>query len=143
MMGYIKSGGYKQQMSANNTSINNIDINLFPYLNNVAMIRELHVYGNMTPVNKQNNKIINHHQHRGFGRILIEKAEEIARNNNYNKIAVISGVGVRKYYEKFEYKLKHNYMIKDLYFYHINNYIKFNIIIIIISIIISFLLVGT
>ena len=131
MMGYIKSGGYKQPTGINS---NDIDINLFPYLNNVAMIRELHVYGNMTPVNKQNNKIINHHQHRGFGRILIAKAEEIARNNNYKKIAVISGVGVRKYYEKLGYHLDNNYMMKNLDLY----LIKINIIIIIIIIIIIY-----
>jgi histone acetyltransferase (RNA polymerase elongator complex component) len=111
-MGYIKSGGYKDNTNTN--------INLFPFLNDVAMIRELHVYGNMTPVNKNKTKskiINNQHQHRGFGRNLILKAEEIAINNDYHKIAVISGVGVRKYYEKFGYQLENNYMIKELDFY--------------------------
>lgn len=35
--------------------------------------------------------------------------------HGYTKIAVISGVGVRKYYEKFGYKFNNNYMIKNLY----------------------------
>ena len=85
-------------------------LNIFPCLNDCAMIRELHVYGNMTKVDQENN----HTQHRGLGKKLLRKAESIAINHRYSKIAVISGVGVRKYYEKFGYKYEHNYMIKDL-----------------------------
>ena len=64
------------------------------------MIRELHVYGNRIQL-MDNTKATT--QHRGFGKKLVAKAEEIARNNGYEKIAVISGVGVRKYYEKRGY----------------------------------------
>jgi ELP3 family radical SAM enzyme/protein acetyltransferase len=135
-MGYIKSGGYKKSTSINIDNSKSIDINLFPYLNNVAMVRELHVYGNMTPINKQNKIVQNHHQHRGFGRILIAKAEEIAIKNNYNKIAIISGVGVRKYYEKIGYKLENNYMIKE---FEINNNSKLLMFIISINFIFLFL----
>jgi ELP3 family radical SAM enzyme/protein acetyltransferase len=86
---------------------------LFPELNNVAMIRELHVYGNVNPVDMDNMKATT--QHRGFGKKLVAKAEEIARNNSYEKIAVISGVGVRKYYEKIGYTLgSYDYMYKDI-----------------------------
>jgi len=45
---------------------------------------------------------------------LMEKAEKIAIKNNYSKIAVISGVGVRGYYRKLGYSLKDTYMIKKL-----------------------------
>ncbi len=114
-MGFIKSGGYKHSKNENNT---NEDINLFPYLNNMAMVRELHVYGVMTPVNNNSNNSTNiNHQHKGFGKALIKKAEEIALNYDYHKIGVISGVGVRKYYEKLGYKLENNYMVKELDFY--------------------------
>ncbi len=102
-MGFILTGGYKY-------SNTDEDINLFPNLNNMAMIRELHVYGVMTPHNAVNN---NNHQHKGFGKMLIKKAEEIAMEYNYKKIGVISGVGVRKYYEKQGYKLENNYMVKE------------------------------
>jgi len=85
-------------------------INIFPFLNGCAMIRELHVYGNMTRVDNDNFHI----QHMGLGKKLIAKAEEIAIARQYNKIAVISGVGVRKYYEKRGYRFNNNYMIKDL-----------------------------
>jgi hypothetical protein len=122
-MGYIKSGGYKYSKDENKDE----DINLFPFLNNVAIIRELHVYGNMTPHNTlgKNNSPGEYYQHRGFGRILLKEAECIAINNYYEKIAVISGVGVRKYYEKFGYKLNNNYMMKDLN----NNDTQLNIIV--------------
>jgi ELP3 family radical SAM enzyme/protein acetyltransferase len=133
-MGYIKSGGYKNSKNENKDE----DINLFPYLNNVAIVRELHVYGNMTPHNKSGNPQSIHYQHRGFGRMLLMEAEKIAINNNYHKIAVISGVGVRKYYEKFGYKLDNNYMMKELDFY---DDINTNIIVVLITVIFFAILV--
>jgi ELP3 family radical SAM enzyme/protein acetyltransferase len=123
-MGYIKSGGFKTKGPKDE------DINLLPYLNNMAMIRELHVYGVMTPLKNNNNN--NNHQHKGFGKMLIKKAEEIAMNNKYNKIGVISGVGVRKYYEKLGYKLNNNYMVKEFDFYDDTNKLAY---------IVSFLLI--
>ena len=52
----------------------------------------------------------------GFGRRLIEKAEEIIQENhpNIEKMAVIAGVGVRAYYEKLGYTLEGEYMVKKL-----------------------------
>jgi ELP3 family radical SAM enzyme/protein acetyltransferase len=87
-------------------------MNMFSQLNNSAIIRELHVYGNMNPVDT-NSKMI---QHRGIGRKLIKKAEWISMRNGYNKISIISGVGVREYYKnKLGYKLNGTYMEKKLY----------------------------
>jgi ELP3 family radical SAM enzyme/protein acetyltransferase len=102
------------------------EVNIMPWLNNCAMIRELHVYGNMTRVDTENN----HTQHQGLGKKLIREAENIAINNGYYKIAVISGVGVRKYYEKFNYRYSNNYMIKDLS-WNVFKYILFCIMIVI------------
>ena len=47
---------------------------------------------------------------------MLKKAEEIAFMNGYNKIAIISGVGVRNYYRKLGYNLEEdfNFMIKDI-----------------------------
>ena len=42
-------------------------------------------------------------QHKGYGKKLLQKAEEIAFNNGYKKIAVIAGIGVRNYYRKQGY----------------------------------------
>lgn len=78
-------------------------------LSSSALIRELHVYGWMVPQGTK-NKIV---QHQGFGKKLVKKAEEIALKKNYNKIAIISGVGVREYYKnKLGYKLEGTYMTK-------------------------------
>ena len=104
-------------------------INIFPYLNNCALIRELHVYGNMKTVNTDSDNNI---QHRGFGKMMMKEAEHIASYNGYNKIAVISGVGVRAYYKKLGYSLEDTYMIKTLK----PNTFKYNNIIIIFIIII-------
>ena len=81
-----------------------------PELHNTAFIRELHVLGNHTELKSDGTSA----QHRGYGRKLIEKAEEIAQQNKFNKIAIISGVGVRDYYRKFGYKLESTYMMKSL-----------------------------
>lgn len=93
-------------------------IDVLDSIKNCALIRELHVYGNHTPVGmKINNRV----QHLGLGKSLIKKAEEISIKNKYKKIAVISGVGVRNYYKKKGYKLgEDEYMFKKLDNYYIN-----------------------
>ncbi|NCC70934.1 tRNA uridine(34) 5-carboxymethylaminomethyl modification radical SAM/GNAT enzyme Elp3 [bacterium] len=76
-----------------------------------ALIRELHIYGQTAIVGE---KISEKLQHRGWGKKLLEKAEEIAKENSYTKMAIISGVGVREYYRKFGYDLDGPYMMKNL-----------------------------
>lgn len=85
--------------------------NLLPILKDTALIRELHVYSNISCVGKDNNMSW---QHKGFGKRLIEEAERITLHNNIYKIAIISGTGVRGYYRKFGYELIDTYMIKYL-----------------------------
>ena len=53
-------------------------------------------------------------QHRGYGKELLAKAEEIGRESDYTKISVISGIGVRDYYRKLGYVLDGPYMSKTL-----------------------------
>lgn len=81
-------------------------------LRNTAIIREVHVYGKLIKVN---SKTETNAQHRGLGKKLIKKAEEIAYKEGYLKIAVISGVGVRRYYQKLGYTYENTYMVKNLY----------------------------
>ncbi len=108
-----KKSGYimDKEPSIRNPKSTEQEVNVFSYLNECAIVRELHVYGNMTPVDKERNMTA---QHRGFGKKLLAEAEKIAQYNDYYKIAVISGVGVRKYYMKQGYKLVDSYMIKEL-----------------------------
>tara|TARA_B100000900_G_scaffold410851_1_gene429439 strand:- start:1406 stop:3265 length:1860 start_codon:yes stop_codon:yes gene_type:complete len=101
---------------------------IFNELKNCALIRELHVYGEVV---QSNNK---HIQHNGYGKILMKKAENIALLNGYYKIAVISGIGVRNYYKRMGYYLENTYMIKNLLFDKFyNNFIIFMIFIIILE----------
>lgn len=77
-----------------------------------SLVRELHVYGSAVPLHGRDPKKF---QHQGFGTLLMEEAERIARDEHgSNKISVISGVGVRNYYAKLGYFLDGPYMSKWL-----------------------------
>ncbi len=76
---------------------------------NSALIRELHVYGTATGIGNEGSI-----QHRGWGKKLMQKAEEIARSRGKDKMVVISGVGAREYYKKLGYKKERAYMVKSL-----------------------------
>ena len=67
-----------------------------------AMVRELHVYGPTLKLKESQNEAW---QHKGLGKQLMAEAEKIAKKNRYKNIRVISGVGVRKYYEDLGYEL--------------------------------------
>ena len=55
----------------------------------VSLVRELHVYGSVVPVSARDPGKF---QHRGFGTLLMEEAERIARDEHgATKLAVISG----------------------------------------------------
>ena len=43
----------------------------------------------------------------------MDKAEEITKENGFDKLFVISGVGVREYYKKLGYELEEAYMVKE------------------------------
>lgn len=85
---------------------------MFPEIKNAAFIRELHTYGKVASL--QNKKDATNVQHLGFGKRLMEKAEQIIKEHGINKIAVISGVGVRGYYRKLGYDLEGTYMTKNV-----------------------------
>jgi elongator complex protein 3 len=77
-----------------------------------ATVRELHVYGpalNLGELGKIS-------QHKGLGKELMAKAEEVSRQKKMKKIRVISGVGVREYYKNLGYELDKEkvYMEKNL-----------------------------
>ena len=83
----------------------------FKELEKAALIRELHVYGLMVPHDSIKTKT----QHFGFGKKLMKAAENIAKFHDFDKVAVISGIGVREYYKKIGYHLgSDSYMIKNI-----------------------------
>jgi elongator complex protein 3 len=66
-------------------------------LTGAAMIREVHVYGQSLSIGTE---ILGKPQHMGLGKQLIERAVEIANDQGYRQLAVISSVGTRAYYRK-------------------------------------------
>ncbi|KAI9818555.1 MAG: Elongator subunit [Pycnora praestabilis] len=77
-----------------------------------SVVRELHVYGSAVPVHARDPRKF---QHQGYGTLLMEEAERIARDEHGSqKISVISGIGVRSYYGKLGYVLDGPYMSKTL-----------------------------
>ena len=93
-------------------ALNEKEPGIVPVLNNSAIIREVHTYGESLPIKTKKDKAA---QHFGFGKKLIKEAERIAKNEySLSKMSVISGVGVRDYYRKLGYRLQNEYMVKVL-----------------------------
>ena len=81
-------------------------------LGHCSIVRELHVYGSVVPIHTRDP---NKFQHQGYGTMLIEEAERVAKyEHKSNKVAVISGVGTRNYYAKLGYVLEGPYMVKNI-----------------------------
>lgn len=58
----------------------------------VSIVRELHVYGSVVPVSTRDPTKF---QHQGFGMLLMEEAERIAKEEHGSvKISVISGSNI-------------------------------------------------
>ena len=92
-------------------------IEVVPEIKGCALVRELHVYGRMRPtyINQlEDPEETQSSQHRGIGRKLLGIAENIAEQNGFSEMAIISGVGVRNYYKKLGYKLDKAFMKKKL-----------------------------
>jgi len=66
-------------------------------LKNAAMIREIHVYGQLVGLGKEAQ---GRAQHLGLGSKLIERAKKLAKEQGYSRLAVISAVGTREYYRE-------------------------------------------
>jgi histone acetyltransferase (RNA polymerase elongator complex component) len=120
---YESSGGTEYFISYENSEktilygmvrlrLNNLINYVMDELHDCALIRELHVYGIHSGIGDSSDDKT---QHKGLGRKLLNKAEEIAYNNGYEKIVVISGVGVKEYYRKNGYDDYCTYMIKQLH----------------------------
>ena len=80
---------------------------------NTMIVREIRVVGELVP--RTEKPLDNQVQHRGYGQKLLEKAEEIAREEfGMKKLSIISGVGVREYFYKLGYHLDGVYVSKHL-----------------------------
>jgi elongator complex protein 3 len=70
--------------------------------NNLAIIREVHVYGQALTIGEKAKFL---EQHSGLGKKLIKQAEIICKKEKIKQLKIISGIGVREYYKKLGYKL--------------------------------------
>ena len=81
-------------------------------VDNTAIIRELHVYGQVVPIGERDT---NSWQHKGIGIKLMLEAERLAKEElSIRKLLVISAVGTREYYKRLGYELEGPYMVKIL-----------------------------
>ena len=85
---------------------------LFDILRGRGLIRELHVYGNTTAVDTYDKGGC---QHTGIGKGLLQHAEIATMEHGLYGIVVISGEGVKGYYEKRGYREVDTFMVKDFY----------------------------
>ena len=76
-----------------------------------SIVRELHVCGQVVPVGK---RIRGAHQHRGCGKRLLGKAEQLSREQGYKKIIVTSALGTKRYYKRLGYRYDGFYVSKKL-----------------------------
>lgn len=79
-----------------------------------AIIRELHIFGPMVPIGSHKSKAW---QHKGYGRRLIAEAERLSvEEYDKDKIVILSALGTKRYYMKFNYIHDGPYMSKKLNF---------------------------
>lgn len=83
----------------------------FPELARHAMIREVHVYGPAVPIGEESQ---GEAQHVGLGAQLIARAKEMSRAAGYERIAVISAIGTRRYYARHGFTVDGLYMTAPL-----------------------------
>lgn len=76
-----------------------------------AIIREIHIYGQSVEIGERKSGKA---QHLGLGTSLISEAERISIENKFERLAVISSVGTRKYYRKNGFEDGNLYQIKSL-----------------------------
>jgi elongator complex protein 3 len=78
----------------------------------VALIRELHVFGPEVPLNEQ---VAGAAQHKGLGKALLREAERIAQDEfNAQQMVALSGTGAKEYYRESGYRSQGDYMVKTL-----------------------------
>lgn len=76
-----------------------------------ALVRELHVYGSVVPVDEHEPDAW---QHQGYGKILLFEAEQKALEEGAGQVLVTSALGSRDYFKRQGYERVGPYMAKRL-----------------------------
>jgi elongator complex protein 3 len=79
-------------------------------LDEAALIREVHVYGQSLPVGAEKAGAA---QHAGLGTRLLTEAEALAKARGFKRMAVISAVGTRGYYLERGFERGELYLVKN------------------------------
>jgi elongator complex protein 3 len=82
-----------------------------PDLDNAALIREVHVYGQSLAVGEEQTGAA---QHLGLGTHLLEEADKVARAHDFSRMAVISAIGTRHYYLDRGFERGEYYLVKKI-----------------------------
>ncbi len=80
-------------------------------LENAAIIREVHVYGQSLEVGAEKRGSA---QHAGLGTRLMKVAEQVAHARGFSKLAVIAAVGTRGYYLNRGFERGEYYLVKEI-----------------------------
>ena len=79
-------------------------------LEGAAIIREVHVYGQMVELGQEADGKV---QHLGLGSKLIARAKELAQEASYKRLAVISAIGTKEYYRERGFEDSGLYQVAD------------------------------
>jgi elongator complex protein 3 len=80
-------------------------------LRGAAIVREVHVYGPVMQLGRSGGEQA---QHSGLGAKLLRAAEDRTKAAGYDRLAVISAIGTRRYYLKHGFERGELYLIKSL-----------------------------
>jgi len=80
-------------------------------LDNAALIREVHVYGQSLEVGSERTGAA---QHAGLGTRLLEEADNVARAHGFSRMAVIAAIGTRHYYLDRGFERGGYYLVKKI-----------------------------
>jgi elongator complex protein 3 len=80
--------------------------------NQTALVRELRVFSEVVPIGEK--PLPEQFQHRGVGKKLLSKAEQISQDFGSKELTVLSGIGVKDYYRKLGFFDNGCYLTKKL-----------------------------
>jgi elongator complex protein 3 len=107
-----KIAAYLRLSLPGSTEANARVVEAIPELAGCALVREVHVYGQVQQIGSGQEGAA---QHIGLGTSLLEEAARFASSAGFLKLAVISAVGTRKYYQSRGFQPADLYMIREIH----------------------------